>query len=361
MKIQKTIFKLLLISFLIISCSEETTIPEIEGNFTNGIIISTEGNFGAKDGSISYINNDLNRLATNFLYTGVNNAQLGGLIQSVTFSDNFAYIILNDVNVITVVDKNTFEKVVDINTGLSNPRYMTIVNGKGYITNWGSGFDETDDYVAVLNLESNTIEDTIISLENGVEQIVSKDNKLYVSHKGAFSSGNIISVVDLSANNAITKITVKDNPDELFFDISGNLVVLSEGRPTSFGGAPDFAVLTNTTSAISIINTNTNTIEKEWTFPENTRASLMAYENGTIYYYMSATKEVFSLEESSTTLPSSGITVTNIYGMNVKDNRIYTVKFAFTSLSEFSVIDIATENEIYKTPVGLGASKIYFN
>lgn len=360
MKILKPIIKLLFISLFIISCSEETTIPEIEGNFTNGIIISAEGNFGAKDGSISYVNNDLNRLATNFLYTGINNAQLGGLIQSVTFSDSYAYIILNDVNLITVVDKNTFEKIADINTGLSNPRYMTIANGKGYITNWGSGFDETDDYVAVLDLESNTIESTI-SLENGVEQIVSRDNKLYVSHKGAFSSGNIISVVDLSANNAVSTITVKDNPDELFFDNSGHLVVLSEGRPTSFGGAPDFAVLTNTTSAISVIDITTNTVEKEWAFPENTRASLMAYENGTIYYYMSSAKEVFSLDESSTTLPSSGIAVTSIYGMNVKDNRIYTVKYAFTSLSEFSVIDIATENEIYTTPVGLGASKIYFN
>ncbi|MGY0426734.1 MAG: YncE family protein, partial [Polaribacter sp.] len=151
MKITKLIFKLLVLSTIFTSCSNESPeIPELSGNYNNGIIISAEGAFGNKDGSISYVNENLNRLATNFIYTGVNDAQLGGLIQSITFSDTEAYIILNDVNTIIVADRYTFKKITEIKTGLKNPRYMAITNGKGYVTNWGDGADTSDDFLAII-------------------------------------------------------------------------------------------------------------------------------------------------------------------------------------------------------------------
>lgn len=362
MKIVKSILALSIFGILLSACSnDEVLIPEIEGNYVDGLIVSAEGNFGDKDGSISYVNNNLNRLATNFVYTGVNQAQLGGLIQSITFSDEYAYIILNDVNTIVVANKKTFEKVTEIKTGLKNPRYMAIVGEKGYVTNWGDGAEVTDDYLAIIDLSTNSITDEIISLDNGVEQIIANESKLYVSHKGAFTSNNIISVIDLNANNAITEITVKDNPDELFFDELGNLIVLSEGKPLSFGGAPNFPVLTNTTAAISFINVNTNTVEREIIFPENKRASLLAYENGELYYYMSSEKKVFEIPESSTSLATEGILVNDIYGMNVRDNQLFTVSYAFTSLSQLKVFNISSKTEVYATTVGLGASKIYYN
>ncbi|TXD52485.1 MULTISPECIES: YncE family protein [unclassified Polaribacter] len=362
MKITKSIFKLFLLSLVFTACNDETAeIPEVSGRYDNGLIVSAEGAFGNKDGSISYVNNDLNRLATNFMYTGVNNAQLGGLVQSIAFTDTEAYVVLNDVNTIVVVDRFTFKKVTEIRTGLSNPRYMAFANGKGYVTNWGSGSDTTDDYLAVIDVSTNTIESTKISLDNGVERIVAKNSKLYVSHKGAFTSNNIISVVDVSANNAVAKIIVKDNPDELLFDVAGNLIVLSEGRPLSYGGAPDYAVLTSTTSSISFINVNDNTVTKEITFNDNERATQLSYNNGNVYYYMGSEKTVFSINESDTMLATDGISTGSIYGMAVKDNNLYTVSYNFTSLSKLIVTDLSSKQEIYTSPVGLGASKIYFN
>mgnify|MGYP003625526095 CR=1 FL=1 len=362
MKITKSIFKLFLLSLVFTSCSNnDEEFPEITGNYKDGIIVSAEGSFGNKDGSISYVNENLNRLATNFVYTGVNDAQLGGLIQSIAFSDTEAYIILNDVNTIVVVDRYTFEKITEINTGLNNPRYMAVTNGKGYVTNWGSGSDATDDYLAVINLKTNTMESTTISLDNGVERILAKNNKLYVSHKGAWSTNNIISVVDLSENNTVEEITVQDNPDELYFDMSGNLIVLSEGAPLSYGGAPDYAVLTSTTSSILFINLTNNTITKQIDFKENERATQLSYVNGEIYYYMGSVKKVFAINESGTTLATEGISTGSIYGMSVKDNKLYTTSYSFTALSKLIVTDLSTKEEIYTSPVGLGASKIYFN
>lgn len=377
MKIKNLFLNLFLISLIFVSCSDDTNetiapvVKKLKGNYQNGIIISAEGAYKKKDGSISVVNKDLNSLATNFVYTGVNNAQLGGLIQSMAFDGDNAYIILNDVNTIVVVDRYTFKKKAEIKgkkdkktgvkSGLNNPRYMAFANGKGYVTNWGEGAITTDDFLAVIDLKTNKLlEDKQISLDNGVERIISKNNKLYVTHKGAWSSNNIISVVDLGSNNAVTKIKVKDNPDEIFVDKSNNLIVLSEGKPT-YGGAPDYKLLSNTTSAISFINIGTNKVTKEITFPKNERATLLAYENGKVYYYKSADKKVYEIKESATALATSGFNVGRIYGMTAKDNNVYTVKYAFTSLSKLTVYDASKGKSKYSSVVGLGASKIYFN
>lgn len=376
MKIKNLFFKLFLASLLIVSCSKENPIiekpaQEQKKTYDKGIIVSSEGAFGKKDGSVSFISNSLTNLATNFIYTGVNGAQLGGLIQSITFTEKEAYIILNDVNTIVVVDRVTFKKKAVIKgkkddktnkkTGLNNPRYMAIVNGKGYVTNWGEGGDTTDDFLAVIDLKTNKLlASEQIPLDNGVEQIVAKNNKLYVTHKGAWSSNNIVSVVDLGSNNSVTKIKVKDNPDEILIDKAGNLIVLSEGKPT-YSGAPNYAFVSCTTSAISFIDTKTNKVTKEITFPKDKRAVFLSYVNGKIYYYKEAGKKVYTIDETSKEPASKGIEVGKIYGMSVKGNDLYTVKYAFTSLSKLSVIDLATKKEKYSSAVGLGASKIYFN
>lgn len=244
MKTTKLIFKLFLFNLVLISCNDNDKpgLEEFLDRYENGIMISSEGNFGDKDGSLSFVAGDYS-FASNFLYKEVNGAQLGGLVQSVAFDDENAYIILNDVSTIVVADRYTLEKKSVIMAGLENPRYMTIFNGKGYITNWGKGADETDDYIAVLDLASNSIEESSkIALDNGVERILAKDNKLYVSHNGGWSSNNIISVIDL-VDNSVGEITVNDNPDDIFFTTSGDLVVLCKGKPLVYGAPPTTMLL----------------------------------------------------------------------------------------------------------------------
>ncbi|WBX72750.1 cell surface protein [Tenacibaculum pacificus] len=361
MKITKLLLQLFLVTILITSCSsDDEPLNELPGKYNNGLIISSEGNYGDKDGSIAYVDSALSNVATNFVYTGENDAQLGGLIQSISFSDTDAYIILNDVNTIIIADKITFKKKSAITTGLNNPRYMTVVGDKGYVTNWGEGGNVNDDYLAIIDLKTNKIEANTISLANGVEQILNKDNKLYVSHKGAWSSNNIISVVDLNANNTVSTITVKDNPDDIAFDNSGNLIVLSEGKALTYND--DYTkVLTSTTSSISFINTSTNKIVKELVFPENKRATYMSFDNNKVYYYQGSNTTVYNITNTSSNLATEGINVGLIYGMNVRQNELFTVEYTFTKLSKLKVFDINTKSEIYSSPVGLGASKIYFN
>jgi len=329
------------------------------GDYESGLIISAEGAFGSKDGSVSYVGNDLSTDASNYIYEAVNEAQLGGLVQSIAFSDDNAYIILNDANSVVVVDRYTFETVGTINTGFANPRYMAIVGDKGYVTNWGADtFTENDDYLAVIDLTTNTLEASTISLSYGVEQIVASGDKLYVSHKGAWSSNNIISVIDTASNNAVTEIEVNDNPDEIIIDDAGNLIVLCEGN-TLYNA--DWSVAGITTASISFINTSTNEVTNSITFPENENASLLSYENGAIYYYQGATGVVYEIDETSTALATSGIDVSSIYGMTVNDGNLYTVTYNFVDLSELIVYNATSGASVYTSELGLGASKIYFN
>ena len=371
MKTKQLIFKLLILSLVFASCSddddniiepEETLevvpdeIPESLGDFENGILVSAEGNFQARDGSISFVNQSLTEEADNFIYLDVNGVQPGGLIQSVAFSENEAYIILNDVNTILVTNRFTMERQAAILEGLNNPRFMTIVGDTGYVTNWGDDIiSGADDYIAVVDLESLTITDTIVT-NNVVEQIVNVGNSLYVT-RTCFSGDNTISVIDLGTN-AVSEITVFDNPEEIFVDASDNLILLCEGQAT-FNDDSEF--VSNSNAALVFIDTTSDTVTRSIEIPDNERATLLSYNNNYIYYYESVSSTVYEIEASSTTLPDIGIPVENIRGMTVLDEILYTVTFNFVDLSELIVYDFLGNEEIYRTDVGLGASKIYFN
>ncbi len=356
-----TKFKLLLLAIplLLFSCSSDDDSSSQQQDNSGDVFISAEGAFGSKNGSISLLSSDF-ETTTNFAYTQANNnTPLAGLVQSVAFDNENAYVVLNDVNTLVIADKNTLVRKDIVTTGLQNPRYMAIVGNRGYITNWGDGSNTEDDYIAILDLDTNTIEATTISLDNGVEQIVARDNKLYVSHKGAFSTNNIVSVVDLSDNNSVTTITVNDNPDELFFSNTGELVVLSEGIGLTFGGPPTFSIIERTTSSISFIDINTNTVTRTLDFPENQGAEQMTHADGNIYY--ASNGEVFNIDVNATSLPTSGVVTTGpISGMEVNGEELYTLTTDFQTLSTLTVFDLDTAEEIFSDQVGLGATKIYF-
>ncbi|GFD82147.1 hypothetical protein KUL118_50090 [Tenacibaculum sp. KUL118] len=365
MKITKLLLQLFLVSIVFTSCSGEDKIVEVSREtYDNGVIISSEGNFGAKDGSISFLDDSLKE-SENFVYAGVNGALLGGLIQSITFTETEAYIILNDVNTIVVVDRVSFKKKGQITTDLNNPRYMTIVDGKGYVTNWGEtqwGNDIDDDFITVFDLSTLEV-DSKIDVAIGPEQILNKDNKLYVSHKGAYTVNNIISVIDLKDNNSISTITVKDVPDEIAFDSTGNLIVLSEGIKTYQG--------TESVGAISKVNLADKSVFEIGTFPQGVHPDLMTIDGDIIYYSIGA--KLYKVGVNDSSLPTSEIITVDLfteeskgtyilfYGMGVKEGKLYALNTSFISTSEVQVFDLSNNTKIKNFEVGIGASKIYFN
>jgi len=349
MKISKFLLSLFVLSALLISCNDddEPTLPK--GDYENGILLSGEG---GPTGSVYYVSNDFATTESQ-IYKKVNNSELGVYLQSLTFDDENAYICVDNQNTVTVVNRYTFEEISTITEGLVAPRYMVVADGKGYVTNWGT----TSGFIAVIDLDTYQVTSTI-NIGAGPERIVERNGKLYVSHKGGYGINNIISAVDI-ASQAVVEITVKDRPDELFFDNAGVLNVLSEGG-TIYDA--NWIVIDHTLAAISKINTTTNTVSSEIVFAKGIHPDLFDQDGTDLYY--SIFSEVYKLSNSATTLPTSSFLDTEagyLYGMAVNNNNLYVLDASFTAESTLNVFSLATKAIINTSKAPIAASKIYFN
>ena len=301
--------------------------------YVNGIFILNEIGDG-QGATVSFLPNE--GTIENDIFGTVNPTAggLGSTAQSMSFYGDNAYIILNASNRLRVVNSTTFDLVNTLNTGLSNPRYMAFANGKGYITCWGDAGSTSDDYVAVLNLETYTIETTIPTAEGG-ERILEINGKLYVAHKGGYGYGTQISVIDPISNTVETTIEVGDVPNTMVVD-NGFLYVLSEGKP-SWAGAETFG-------ALSKINLTTNTVVNTVDFP-SLHPSNLKLANGNFYY--SVFEDVFMISINATELPTEPLFTLptaqpyGIYGLDIIDNSIYVVDAGtFSGPSDVYVYDL---------------------
>ncbi|MBR9756575.1 MAG: YncE family protein [Algicola sp.] len=342
----------LLLALITTSCSDDKddVLPPVVslGDYENGIIVSAEGG----PASISFISNDFS-VTENNVYENVNGEAPGVYLQSIGFNDDKGYIVSDNVNIINVVNRYTFENEGAVTAGLQTPRYIDFANGKGYVSNWGDGTDANDDFIAVINLATNAVE-TTIPVGEGPERVLANNGKIYVSHKGGWGNNNIVSVIDVSTN-AVATITVGDVPDELFFNSAGELVVLSEGKAAWTGD--------ETAASISKIDVSTNTVVETLTFANGEHPGQMAFDNGTIYYVLN--NGVYEMPETAAALPTAAVIdlgAINTYGLAVSNENIYVTDAKdFFSAGDLLVYSIDSGNLVDTFVVGVNASKIYFN
>ncbi|MGG6231438.1 YncE family protein [Tenacibaculum sp. SDUM215027] len=356
MKITKLLGVLFLGSILFTSCSDDRSPSLPKGDYENGILISGEGNRSIS-GSVSFVSNDLTTVE-NTIYKKVNNAEFGEYVQSIAFDNDRAYIVTDNQNTVTVVDRYTFDKAGTITTGLSKPRYMTVVGNKGYVTNWGATDNDSDDFVAIVDLNSLEVEGKV-DVALGPERIIAKNGKLYVSHLGAFGTNNKVVVIDIATKSVVKEVTVKDRPDELYIDSSGKLVVLSQGK-TIYDANGD--VVGHTLAAISFINTSNNEVESELTFNEGEHPSQMVLEGNDIYYSLG--NDIYKTDVNANSLPTTEFLATDsaiLYGLAVRDNEVFVLDANFLGNSKLDVYDLSGKTKKDTKEVALGASKIYFN
>ena len=308
--------------------------PLPTGDYVDGILVSNEGPFNNGTGTVTFISDDLETKEDNIFNT-VNNEDLGNIVQSIGFSEDKAYVIANVSNKITVVDRFTFEKEAGITTGLNNPRYFVSANGKGYVTNWGDAADETDDYVAIIDLQTNTVEDTI-PVAFGPEKITVKGSFVYVAHQGGFGQNNIISIIDSDVNSVSKTITVGDVPNSMQFDIDGNLWVLCGGKP-SFTGE-------ETAGLLFKVNTTTNESFGSLGFTGTQHPSHLSRSGSDFYYNLNG--EVYKLSDTATSLPAaSEFSGLSIYAMTTLDDKLYVT----------DAKDFASDGEIQRYNADTGA------
>ncbi|WP_252735951.1 YncE family protein [Zobellia sp. B3R18] len=337
-----------------VSCSDdddEVIMEEVKGDYQNGILISNEGPFNNGTGTVTYISND-SLLVKETIFKAENNEDLGNIVQSIAFDEDMAYIVVNNSHKIHVVNRYTFKSEAIIEDGLLNPRYFTVANGKGYVTNWGDTADETDDYVAIIDLESNVVSKSIPT-ELGPEAITSNEDFVYVAHQGAFGQNNKVSIIDVSTDVVSTTLTVGDFPNSMQWDNAGNLWVLSSGAPAYTGE--------ETNGTLAKINTSDNTLAQILDFETTEHPGDLSVENNTLYFGMS--NAVYSFDSGSEALPTEAhITNVSFYSMTVNDGKLYgTDAKDYASKGDLYIYDLSTKELISTIAVGIIPGGIYFN
>ncbi|MFK8060015.1 MAG: DUF5074 domain-containing protein [Polaribacter sp.] len=352
MNIKKTFFLAALTVVLLTSCSkdDETKLPK--GDFENGILVTNEGAFSGGTGTVNFISDDYKTEEAK-IYNKVNNENIGTILQSAGFYEDNAYLIANVGNKISVANRYTMKKETEITGDLSNPRYIAFSNGKGFVTNWGAGSDKTDDFIAVIDLTTNTIS-TKIPVSEGPEQIIANGNTLYITHKGGFGSGNTVTVINARNNSVIKSINVGDIPDEIIVNNSGEIVVSCEGKAQTQWNP------TEVLGSLVTINPTTNEVKSTINYASGFYPAVMTFNSGN--FFLSTSSAIYKMSENATQIPTASIISTTVSGLSVNDNKIYVTDVKnFQSNGTLKIYDATTNTELKEFTVGLIPRKIYFN
>ncbi len=331
--------------FIFLSCeNDDANAPQIEGDYQNGTFVLNEGGFDGFSG-VTFISNDFGRVEQNVFSTVNEGEELGLFAQSIFFDLNgLAYIISNGSNLITVVNRFTFEKVAEITNNLDVPRYGAVLDGKAYVTNLASFDTGADDFVTVIDLEDFSV-DTTIPLTKTAEFIVSDGFKLFVQN-ASFGNGSGITVIDPNNNSVETTIETGDSLQSIH--INGSTVYARHAM------------------GIDRINTSSLEVTSTINFPEGLGAlTQLDIYNGQFYYLSGNnvyTTSIIADTLSEEPLFSYNATApSSIYGFEVNNDFIYMAD-AQDFASDGKVVVFDTDgNQVLETPVGLNPNGFYFN
>lgn len=350
-KLNYSALLLICISLFFTSCSKDDDQgqePVPTGQYANGILISNEGPFGSGSGTISFISYDFNTVEHN-IYQNVNGSGIGNVVNAMGFSDTDAYIVANNSNLIRIANRYTFESKGSITSGLENPRhFVTANNDFGYVSNWGDPTDEEDDFIAVIDLNSQSVMATI-PVTFGPERMVAHNNRVYVAHQGGYGHNHVISVI--AGNELSNTITVGDAPQSMAI-VGNNLFVLGTGKPSYTGD--------ETAGTLTKIDLTTETVVERVDFEMSEHPENLTTDGTHLFYNLNG--QVYKLAANSISDTPTPLFDGFFYQMQVRDNLLYaTDAVDFASQGRLYVYDLTTNQKIEDLQVGIIPGGIYFN
>ena len=348
MKITKLFTLGLLSSFLFNSCSNDddngTNLTPVEDvAYANGVLVLNEGSQSA--GTISYIDAE-NIDIENNIFENVNTGMdLGKFVQSIFFDEQHAYIISNGSNLITVVDRYTFEFIDVVDSGLNVPLYGIVTNGKAYVSNVADFATSEDDYIAVINLESLEVENTLIA-GTYISEMKEASGLIYMEG-AAYGTGNSIEVFDPNSQTFIKSIPTSNSLNG--FEIEGdNVYALSSTK-------------------LEKIDMNTDLVVSQIEFSENlSGAKNLDIENGLIYF--TSGTSVYQLNQDFDIEPSEALLTYEstsqfgqMYGFEVEDDFIYISDAADFASNGIVRVYTLSGDLVKEFTAGVGPNNFYFN
>jgi YVTN family beta-propeller protein len=341
MKFKNLYLGIIASAFLFASCSNDDENNDVPlGAYDNGVLILNEGNFKDVNASVSYLSNDLATFQ-NDIFKVVNAPTiLGDVAQSLSFSNEKAFIVVNNSNEVEVVNRYTFKSLGTITEKLENPRYSVVLNDKLYVTNAISKAVTIYDAKTYAYVAS-------IPLNKTAEKIVAANGKLYVTN-AAYGFGSEVTVIN-PATNTVTKTLTLENGINSIEANNGNVYVLA-GNDTK---SKLFKIDTATDTATSIESTTV-----KGALNMDIDGDKIYYTQGTGVYAISLTATSFSDKALFSVTDNSWST---FYGFGVIDGKIYSGDAnAFTK--DGTVTIYTPTGTVLKTlTVGLGPNGFYSN
>ncbi len=349
-----TKFKFLVLALLILgvtSCSSDDDFtpvvddptPDPSLPFSTGIFILNEGGGGAT-GSLSHLTNDFETLTEDAFGAVNQNEDLGFFVQSMFFDEERAYIISNGSNLITVVDRFSLELIDVVDTGLNVPMFGTVLNGKAYVSNLADFMSNQDDYLAVIDLETLSVESTLV-LGNTTDYVLSHNNNLYVQN-ASYGFGNSISKVN--PNTLVVTETLEVGEGLSAMRVDGNFLYASTTEALVKVDLTDFSIH------------QTLPLSEALEGPRNLRVfeDQVFFTVGTSAYTTSTSLDILPVEAIFTY--SSNSAFGSFYGFDVHNGHIYLsdgVDFASEGFIEVRTLSGDLE---YSDTVGIGPNSFYF-
>lgn len=356
MKISKFLVFAFLGAILLNSCSsdDDNAITDdgpddpdqSQGTYDDGFFVLNEGGGGAP-GSVTFVNDGLGE-AQQHVYQEVNGGDIGNFAQSIFFDDqDRAYIISNGSNLITVVDRYSFEKIGTVDSGLEVPRYGVVANGKAYVTNQADFATNTDDFVAVINLENLTVENTVVIGDYGETIFKSEENKLYIQN-AAYNEGNHVTVFNPNTDVVEGTIETADNLNSIA--LADNIL---------------YALSANKLEKINLDGDTNEGVSVDLTYDSTPQNLIIATDNTA---YFTVDKEVFAMGLSDTTAPDSALMGYSsdsdfgaMYGFAVEDSKIYIADGGDFASDSFVEVYSLNGDLLQTIDVGIAPNGFYFN
>jgi YVTN family beta-propeller protein len=290
--------------FLLPSCHKDNPTPT--GEFSSGIFVINEGNFGNGDGTISFYNPSAKTVEQDIY--GAKNAgkALGDVVQSMLVSGDKTFVVVNNSNKMEIVNSNTFVSEGTI-TGLSLPRFAAVAGTNGYITEWVNYTDPGR--VTVFSLSTNQIQKTIATDYGSENIMVYNSSHLFVSN----SFSNTLSTIDTGTGRVTDTIFVSSSPGAFVLDKQKELWVIC-------GGGYDINYNPLNDGALVRLNPDTHLVDKTIALGMNVPIKMTINEEGDKIFFFDDT-HVYAVNITDTTAPASPLitesAAVNFYGIGV--------------------------------------------
>ena len=180
------------------------------------VLVINEGNFFSANGSL-----DVFDISSNQVENAVFPAN--ATIQQVSMHEEMVYLVTNAPDRLDILN-DRFESIASVDEGLDNPISFDAIGNTGYVSNWGdinTAFtDNPDSYIAIIDLESYEVTDSIL-LDDRPENLLVHDDRVYVALEG----GTSVAVID-PVTLVVNEITLPAGPSNMVVDNLGMIWVL---------------------------------------------------------------------------------------------------------------------------------------